>query len=233
MTPRRLHILLIDDDPKFRTFAAAGLEEHGHDVETAADADQALGALAAAEAATFDVVLLDIMMPGTSGWDLLAAIRARGLTLPVIFVTAREAVDERVRGLKLGADDYVIKPFAFAELVARIDAVVRRQRTAELAFGELRLDLLHRKATCGGRGIDLSPKEFDLLQALAEERGGILSRSELLRRIWGAELDPDTNVVDVHVGRLRRKLAAVEAPPIRTVRGAGYGLGAVDPKDPR
>ncbi len=235
-TVPRLRVLLIDDDPKFRAFAKSGLCESGFACTTAANAEEALAALSeVAHEQPFDTILLDIMMPGMSGWQLLEHIRSRDADVPIIFVTARESVDERVRGLRKGADDYIIKPFAFSELLARIEAVVRRRRSALLRISNLRLDLIKRHASVGESPIELSPKEFDLLRVLVEHKGEVLSRRALLQEVWRTNRDPGTNIVEVHVARLRRKLSSVDGPAIRNIRGHGYAIvepGAEDPDKP-
>jgi two-component system copper resistance phosphate regulon response regulator CusR len=226
MTPR-CSVLLVDDDPKLCALVGEGLSASGVDCTVAPEGPAALALLAEPDRPPFDVVLLDIMMPQLSGWDLLAQIRGAGHDLPVIFVTARESIDERVRGLRLGADDYIIKPFAFAELLARIDAVVRRRhQNMTLRLGELHLDVTRRLVAVGDRHLDLSPKEFDLLRHLVEARSRTSSRRELLEQVWQILDEPGTNVVEVHVARLRRKLAIAGGPWIRTVRGKGYTLSA-------
>jgi DNA-binding response OmpR family regulator len=221
-----LHVLLVDDDPKFRSFACSGLQESGFECTAAANAQEALAALEARgdDAGSFDAILLDIMMPGMSGWDLLERIRDLQPDAPIIFVTARESVDERVRGLRMGADDYIIKPFAFSELLARIGAVVRRRQSAVLRVFGLRLDLLERRASVDDTPIELSPKEFDLLRVLVDRKDEVLSRRALLQEVWHTDRDPGTNVVEVHVTRLRRKLASAGGPMIRNIRGSGYAL---------
>jgi DNA-binding response OmpR family regulator len=219
-----MRLLVVDDDPKFRSYISSGLKESGIECATAADPDEALLTLQQ-EGRAFDLILLDVMMPAKSGWDLLFDLREQGRETPVIFVTARDAVEERVKGLKLGADDYVIKPFAFSELLARIEAVIRRRQSlAPVEVFDLRLDLVRRQVTRGGRAIDLSPREFDLLLALVRASGKVLARSELLREVWNIDFDPGTNVVDVHIGRLRRKIDRIGSPLIHTVRGEGYRL---------
>ena len=193
---------------------------------TAADGDEAWRRLSSTEEPAPDLVLLDVMMPGSSGWALLERMREAAMDVPVIFVTARDAVEERVHGLGLGADDYVIKPFALSELLARIEAVLRRRKASEtLAFEDLRLDPSRRRVWRGERQVDLSPREFDLLRTLIERQGRTVSRPELLREAWNIDFDPETNVVDVHVRRLRAKLDRFGPELIRTVRGEGYCLG--------
>ena len=219
-----MRILVVDDDPKLREYVAAGLTESGTECATASDGESALELLGR-DPGSFDLILLDVMLPAKSGWELLDDLRERGQETPVIFVTARDTVEERVKGLKLGADDYVIKPFAFSELLARIEVVLRRRRTLPpIHVRDLRLDLAKRAVIRGGQRVDLSPREFDLLLALVRADGGTLSRAELLRDVWGFEREPETNLVDVHIGRLRRKLDRHGAPVIETVRGAGYRI---------
>jgi two-component system copper resistance phosphate regulon response regulator CusR len=173
----------------------------------------------------FDLILLDVMMPGRSGWDLLEELRGCGDATPVIFVTARHEVDERVRGLRLGADDYVIKPFDLAELLARIHAVLRRRGAPTLVqVGDLRIDLVRRNVEDAGRRIELSALEFSLLRALAEAKGRVLSRRELLRQVWDIDFETGTNAVDVQVARLRRKIGKSGPLLVQTVVGQGYRL---------
>ena len=219
-----MRLLIVDDDPKLRNYVCAGLEQSGIEGVPAPDGQSAL-AILEDDARGFDLILLDVMMPEVTGWDLLADLRERGRETPVIFVTARDSVEERVRGLRLGADDYVIKPFAFQELIARIEVVIRRRKELPpVEVGDLKLDLARRQARRGETSIDLSPREFDLLLALVRAEGRTLSRTELLRDVWGIEGEPATNLVDVHIGRLRRKLDAHGPSLIHTVRGEGYRL---------
>jgi two-component system copper resistance phosphate regulon response regulator CusR len=218
-------LLLVDDDPKFRAFMQQGLEESGLRVETAASGEDALHLLAHREPGAFDLLLLDVMLPGSSGWSVLSELRARGDATPVIFLTARGEVSERVKGLRLGADDYVVKPFEFSELLARIEVVRRRNaHGSELVLGKFRLDFELRVAEIGGVRVEMSPREFELLVVLARARGHVLSRAELLQRVWGMDFDPGTNVVNVLVARLRRRLEPWIPDPIRTVAGEGYAL---------
>jgi DNA-binding response OmpR family regulator len=171
------------------------------------------------------MILLDVMMPVKDGWEFLHDLREKGRETPVIFVTARDAVEERVKGLRLGADDYIIKPFAFDELLARIDAVIRRRSAlAPMSYGDLELDLARRAVKRGGEQVELSPREFDLLRTLMANHDKVLTRAKLLHEVWGIDFDPETNVVDVHVARLRRKVDRRGPPLIQTVRGEGYML---------
>jgi two-component system copper resistance phosphate regulon response regulator CusR len=218
-----LKILIVDDDPKFRRFVAIGLAECGHLCATAADGPEALRRLETES--RFDLILLDVMLPEMSGWDLLDELRRHGREVPVVFVTARDAVEERVKGLRMGADDYVIKPFAFQELVARIEAVIRRRRSLEpIQLGDLTIDLAARRVQRAGEMVDVSPREFDVLMALVQAHGRVLSRAELLDRVWGITFEPGTNVVEVHVARLRAKLHAGRTAILHTKRGEGYYL---------
>lgn len=218
-------VLVIDDDPKLRGYIRQGLEESGVACRTAASAEEAARELAESPGA-FDLFLLDVMMPGRSGWEMLAELRAGGDQTPVIFLTARQGVEDRVRGLQLGADDYVIKPFELRELLARMEAVHRRRRPLSvLEVADLRIDLARRVVERGGERIEMSPREFDLLHALARAPGRVMSRAELLKEAWGIDFDPGTNLVDVQVARLRRKLHRAGPPVIHTVIGEGYRLG--------
>ena len=222
-----VNVLLVDDDPKFRTFMQKGLQESGLTVETAESGERAIELLEQRPARNFELLLLDVMLPKSSGWDVLERLRQRGDTTPVIFLTARSAVEERVKGLRLGADDYVIKPFEFSELLARIEAVRRRNTSlTHLVVGPLALDLERRTVECRGMRIEMSPREFDLLLTLARARGRVLSRSELLHVVWGMDFEPGTNVVNVVVARLRRRLEPWAPDLVETVVGEGYRLAA-------
>jgi two-component system OmpR family response regulator len=219
-----MRVLLVDDDPKLRGYVSAGLRESGHECESAGDGQAALALLEETHK-PFDMILLDVMMPVKDGWDFLHDLREKGRETPVIFVTARDSVEERVRGLRLGADDYIIKPFAFDELLARIDAVVRRRSSlTPMSYGDLELDLARRAVKRGGESVELSPREFDLLRTLLMNHDKVLTRAKLLHEVWGIDFDPETNVVDVHVARLRRKVDRRGPPLIQTVRGEGYML---------
>jgi two-component system copper resistance phosphate regulon response regulator CusR len=220
-----MHVLLVEDDPDFRLVAKHALSRVGIDVETADDAEEGLRFLREHPPGTVDCVLLDVVLPGASGWDLLLQIREEGEEIPVIFVTGQESVAERVRGLRMGADDYLVKPIEFEELAARIEAVLRRRRElADVHFGDLHVDLGRRRVHRSGTRVELSPREYDLLLVLARAGGEVVSRDKILGEVWDLEFDPGTNVLDVHIGRLRKKLDRAGPPLIRTVRGEGYQL---------
>ena len=202
-----------------------GMQQDGHTVDWVQDAEAAAGALAAG---THELMLLDLGLPGKSGLALLAELRRAGNTLPVIVCTARDAVADRVKGLDLGADDYLVKPFAFDELAARIRAVTRRRLghvAACLEFGALRLDPASHEVTLDGRPVALSAREFTILETLLERPRGVLSRAQLEERLYGWDAEVASNAVEVHIHNLRRKLGD---GLIRTVRGLGYSLGRED-----
>jgi len=217
-----VRILLLEDDRETASAVEKGLSLEGHRVSVAARAGAALDLVAAEP---FDVAVLDVSVPDGSGYDVLAALRIGQHPTQVLMLTARGTVDDRVEGLDRGADDYLVKPFSFAELAARLRALERRAKPSsiELRSDALTLDLIRRTATVRGERLDLTPTEFSLLAALLRERGAPLSRRALLREVWGYEFDPGTNVVDVHVNRLRRKLEDRGLEDvIQTVRGSGY-----------
>jgi two-component system, OmpR family, response regulator len=222
-------ILCIEDDPTTADYVARGLGEAGYSVEIASDGTTGL---ARATDGHYDVILLDRMLPGMDGLAVLSALRGGGNATPIIMLTALASLDDRVRGLRAGSDDYVAKPFAFTELLARIEAVQRRAAPAgdlpvtRLAFDDLEVDLLARRVTRGGRRLELQPREFRLLEYLLRHRGQVVTRTMLLEAVWDYHFDPGTNVIDVHVSRLRKKLDEGGARPLlHTVRGAGYRLG--------
>lgn len=220
-----MNILIVDDDPKLRAFVTQGLRESGLEADSAPDGETAIARLAERH---FDVVLLDVMLPGMQGWDVLDLIRRAPVAPAVLFVTARDALEERLRGLRAGGDDYIVKPFAFSELLARIEAVMRRRGVStRYVIGDLVVDLLAGTAHREGSPILLTPTEFALLRELARQPGVVRSRSELLAAVWGIAFDPGTNVVDVHIRRLRAKVDAPFATAlVHTVRGSGYVLSA-------
>jgi len=217
-------ILIVEDEQRIASFVAKGLKAEGHGVEVATDGpsglDEALGG-------DFDLMILDIGLPGMSGFDVLDQLRAQGSRMPVIVLTARDSVTDTVSALDGGADDYMSKPFRFAELLARVRVRLRQAQDVvgpaddELRVGDLRLDLRTRKATVAGREVDLSTREFALAEVFLRNPGQVLSREQLLDHVWGYDFDPGSNVVDVYVGYLRRKLGT---SAISTVRGVGYRL---------
>ena len=229
ITMQRTEVLVVDDDSSLRRFVKAGLEDLGILTEAAANADEAEQVLAARP--SINLMLLDVMMPGRSGWELLQQLREAGNEIPVIFLTARQEVDERIRGLKMGADDYMIKPFEFQELLARIEAVMRRQvNPTEFRVGDLKIDLPERIVERDGTQITTTDQEFRLLRVLVEAGGEVVSRADLLKKVWNMDFDPGTNILEVQIARLRRKIDSFEPPLIQTVTGHGYRL--CDPQKP-
>jgi DNA-binding response OmpR family regulator len=219
-------ILYVEDDPTARDYIERGLGESGFDVDVADDG--ALG-LELASSGAYDLLLLDVMLPERDGFDLLARLREDGITTPALFLSARSEVADRIRGLNLGADDYLPKPFAFAELVARIRAIGRRA-TAESDEGRLEIadvvvDVARHRVTRGGEPIDLTPKEFQIFEFLARNAGEVVSRTMILERVWGYGFDPYSNLIDVHMNRLRRKVDRGRGTRlIHTLKGVGYIL---------
>jgi two-component system OmpR family response regulator len=222
-------ILVVEDDPETRDYLAKGLREAGYAVEATASGRQ--GLMLALDGG-FDALILDRMLPDLDGLSLLKSLRAAGVAAPAILLTAMSAIDERVSGLRAGADDYVVKPFSFAELSARLEAILRRPAEVQpeqtrLTCADLELDLIARTARRGDRRIELLPREFQMLEYLMRREGRVVTRTMLLEGLWDYRFDPGTNVIDVHLSRLRRKIDAQgERPLIHTVRGAGYKLGA-------
>ncbi|MDA8288432.1 MAG: response regulator transcription factor [Actinomycetota bacterium] len=218
-------ILIVEDDEGIAAFLAKGLKAEGYATAVARDGDEAL-ALAAASGDDLDLVLLDLALPGTDGLSVLRAWRAQRLGVPVIVLTARAETADKVRGLDAGADDYVTKPFAFDELLARVRAALRsveQRSSTELVVDDLRLDLLTKVAWRNERRVELAPKEWALLELFMRHPDQLLSRAQILSRVWDYDFDPGTNVVEVYISYLRRKLNEEGlAPLIRTVRGAGY-----------
>jgi two-component system alkaline phosphatase synthesis response regulator PhoP len=218
-------ILIVDDEPEIVRGLEDNLRFEGYQTSTAADGREAL-TVAAREAP--DLILLDIMMPGLSGWDVCRELRSQGIDVPIIMLTARGEEGDRVRGLELGADDYITKPFSLRELLARVRAVLRRpgprHKVEELAFGDARVRPRGRQAFRAGREVGLTRKEFELLVYLLEHRGEVVTRERLLDEVWGYERFPTTRTVDTHILRLRRKFEADPDRPafILTVHGQGY-----------
>jgi two-component system OmpR family response regulator len=220
-----VRILLVDDEANFVRLLQKRLEDAGHRVEIALTGTDGL---ARAQAGGFDVAIVDVMLPGLDGFEITNALRAGGSDMPVVMLTARDAVPDRVTGLHTGADDYIVKPFAFTELLARIDAVTRRARgNRRFALDGVELDVDARLVTVGGRPVELTAKEFDVLEYLLRNAGKIVSRRELKEAVWGFAFDADTKSVDLYVHYVRRKLKRAGAPDlIRTSRGIGYGVDA-------
>ena len=220
-----MKILVVEDEKKTAAYLRKGLTEHGFSVATAGHGEAGLHS---ALTGSYDLMILDVMLPERDGWSVLAALRAADVETPVLFLTARDAVEDRVKGLTLGADDYLVKPFAFAELLARVRTILRRgpARAPEtVRVDDLDIDLIRHRAQRAGQRIDLTPKEFALLSLLARRTGEVLSRALIAEQVWDVNFDPDSNVVDVHVRRLRAKVDdPFDKKLIHTVRGAGYVL---------
>jgi two-component system, OmpR family, response regulator len=223
-----VHALLIEDDDTIADFVARGLREAGFAVDRAPDGAEGLEA---ALAQTYDVAVVDVMLPKRDGLSVIEELRRKGVMTPVLILSARRSVDDRVRGLQAGGDDYLTKPFAFAELLARVQALVRRaSRTPEpttLTVEDLVMDLLSRRVTRAGTAVDLRPREFALLEYLMRNAGKVVSKTMILSHVWEYTFDPQTNIVDVLVSRLRDKIdRPFETRLIHTVRGVGYVLRA-------
>lgn len=220
-----MKILLVEDEVKTADYLKQGLTEAGFNVSLARDG---LDGLHLALEDDFDLAILDVMLPGLDGWQLLQAMRNQGCEWPVLFLTARDHVEDRVKGLELGADDYLIKPFAFAELLARVRVLARREKTTvqdQFELADLTMDLLARRVTRQGQRLDLTPKEFALLELLLRRQGEVLPRSLIASQVWDMNFDSDTNVVEVAIKRLRNKVDENFQPKlIHTVRGMGYVL---------
>lgn len=222
-----MKVLIVDDDPASKRYTGMALEEAGIEYQSADCASDAKALLEKQNGAEFDVLLLDVELPGTKGWEFLTELRAEGREIPVVFVTVRESLEDRVHGLNLGADDYIVKPFEFTELVARLRAVLRRSNRGEhTRVGELTIDPQTRRVERGGKPIELTPREFDILWLLVRAAGRLVSQKELLARVWGIDFDPETKNVEVHMHRLRKKIEAGGHVLIETVYGEGYRLKA-------
>jgi two-component system OmpR family response regulator len=225
-----LRVLVIEDDQEAASFLVKGLTESGYVVDHAEDGPRGLS-MAVNEC--YDVLIVDWMLPGVDGISIVEALRKNGNTTPALMLSAKNQVPDRVAGLKAGADDYLTKPFAFSELVARIEALLRRgQSTAgetQLKVADLELDLLSRAVTRAGRPIELQPREYKVLEYLMRHAGQVVTRTMLLENVWDFNFDPQTNVIDVHISRLRQKIdKGFDRPLLQTVRGAGYRLTADD-----
>jgi two-component system OmpR family response regulator len=227
-----MRVLLIEDDKAAASYVAKGLQESGHNVDVA---HTGRDGLLMAAGALYDALIVDRMLPGLDGLGVVKTLRATGNRTPVLFLSALGEVDDRVKGLKAGGDDYVVKPFAFSELLARLEALNRRAGQSSdgpetvLRYDDLMMDLLARRVERGGREIDLQPREFRLLEVLLRHAGQVMTRTMLLEKVWDYRFDPQTNVIDVHISRLRQKIdRGFDRPLIHTVRGAGYSLRAPD-----
>jgi len=227
-----MKILIVEDEPKTGRYLSQGLAEAGYVADLA---NHGADGLHLASQGSYDLLILDVMLPGLSGWQILQTLRERGVPTPVLFLTARDQVEDRVKGLELGADDYLVKPFSFAELLARVRIILRRGQNrpadAALRVADLELDLLRRRATRAGQRVDLTAKEFGLLELLMRRHGEVLPRSLIASQVWDMNFDSDTNVIEVAMRRLRMKVEDGHAVKlIQTVRGMGYVLEA--PEEP-
>ncbi|MGF1514697.1 MAG: response regulator transcription factor [Elainellaceae cyanobacterium] len=224
-----MHVLYVEDESKIASFVQTGLKEQGFVVDYCDNGDRAYDQ---ATEQDYDVILLDIMVPGKDGLAILKHLRRSGRSTPVILLTARNELDDRLEGLNLGADDYISKPFFVEELVARIHAVVRRSgdRQNQLSVGALTLDRLTREVTRQGTTVELTTREFNLLEYLMRSPGRVFTRTQILEHVWGYDFNPSTNVVDVCVQRLRKKIDPPgESSPIENVRGVGYRFRKPEP----
>ena len=221
-----MRVLLVEDDPKVASHISSGLSDEGHECITVAD-----GAAGFREAVSneLDAVILDVMLPELDGFTVLEKLRELGNTTPVLLLSAKSQVEDKVKGLRTGANDYLTKPFAFEELLARVEGLAGRNRESDdktqIKVGDLTLDLVNRKVLRGETEIDLQSKEFQLLECLLRHKGKVVTRSMLLEQVWNYHFDPQTNVIDVHISRLRQKVdKAFNVPLIETVRGTGYRI---------
>ena len=222
-----MRILVVEDDARAARFLRQGLEEEGHTVDVAEDGE---AGARYGHGTTYDIMVVDVQLPGMSGLELARELRRAGVDTPILMLTARDATEDVVRGLDAGADDYLTKPFAFDELLARVRALTRRQLAGPagaLRYGDLEMDRLRRMVRRAGRPVDLSPREFRLLEYFLLHPEQIITRTRLLEQVWDMSFDPETNVVEAHISNLRSKLEERDAPRIiQTVRGAGYALRA-------
>lgn len=226
-----MKIMIVEDEQKTGDYLKQGLSEAGFTVDLVRDG---LDGLHLALTENHDLLILDVMLPGLDGWQLLQQVRQAGKQMPVLFLTARDQVKDRVKGLELGADDYLVKPFAFSELLARVRTLLRRGKSKEperLQAADLELDLVRRRVTRAGKRIELTAKEFSLLELLLRRQGEVLPRSLIASQVWDMNFDSDTNVIEVAIRRLRAKIDDDYEPKlIRTLRGMGYVLELPEPK---
>ncbi|KHO65816.1 heavy metal response regulator transcription factor [Pseudomonas flexibilis] len=226
-----MKLLVAEDEPKTGTYLQQGLGEAGFSVDRVTSGADAVQQVLSEP---YDLLILDVMLPGLDGWEVLRRVRAAGQDMPVLFLTARDRVEDRVKGLELGADDYLVKPFAFSELLARVRSLLRRGNpaavTTQLRIADLEVDLLKRRAVRAGRRIDLTAKEFALLELLLRRRGEVLPKSLIASQVWDMNFDSDTNVIEVAIRRLRAKIDDDFEPKlIHTARGMGYMLDEPEP----
>jgi len=219
-----MRVLVIEDDRKIASFIASGLRQEGYAVDLA---DNGMDGFHLASSESYDAVVVDIMLPRLDGLEVIQGLRREGDLTPVLILSAKHSVDDRVRGLQAGGDDYLTKPFSFAELVARVQALIRRANAVAeptaLSVGDLTLDLIRRKVSRGGRDIELQPREFSLLDYLVRNKGRVVSKTMIMEHVWGYDFEPQTNVVESRISRLRDKIeTGFDHPLIATIRGAGY-----------
>jgi two-component system, OmpR family, response regulator len=226
-----MKVLLVEDNERVSRFVRKGLSEAGHTID---HADNGRDGMFLAAGESYDAIVMDRMLPGgIDGLGIIAALRKSGSRTPILILSALSDVDERIKGLKSGGDDYLVKPFAFAEMLARVDALARRStavmKDTVLRVGDLKIDLVSRAVTRKGRVVELLPREFQVLEYLVRNQGQVVPRAMLLQHVWDLHFDPTTNIIDVYVGRLRRKIDGQQAYPlIHTVRGVGYRVCAPD-----
>src|SRR6202047_3680906 len=230
-----MKILVVEDDRDTASYLAKGLGESGYTVDRSGDGRDGLFL---ATSGSHDAIILDRMLPGMDGLSLLGALRAAEIRTPALILSALGSVDDKVKGLRAGGDDYLVKPFAFSELLARLEALLRRgagpTTTTRLQVADLELDLLTRSVRRGGKAIEVLPREFRLLEYLMRNAGHVVTRTMLLEHVWDYHFDPQTNVIDVHISRLRQKIdKSFDSPLLHTVRGAGYCLRAADDRASR
>jgi two-component system copper resistance phosphate regulon response regulator CusR len=220
-----MKILIVEDEPKTSAYLKRGLEENGFVTDLAGNGEDGAHL---AQTGSYDLIVLDVMLPARDGWSIIAELRRREIATPVLFLTARDSVHDRVKGLELGADDYLVKPFAFSELLARVRSILRRggaRQSTVLKVADLEIDLVRHRATRCGRLLDLTPKEFLLLSLLLRRSGDVLSRTLIAEQVWDINFDSASNVLEVHMRRLRSKIDdPFDCKLIHTVRGVGYVL---------
>jgi DNA-binding response OmpR family regulator len=227
-SPTVMRILVVEDEPRIASFVAKGLREQAYAVDVCVDGDDALYK---ASINDYDAIILDVMIPGKDGFQVCSELRANGSTVPIIMLTARDHLQDRIEGLDSGADDYLTKPFAVAELLARLRALLRRGhvvRPEMIDVDDLSIDTRARRATRGGKSLPLTTKEYALLEYLAREQGRVVDRAELAEHVWDEHFDPFSNLIDVHINRLRNKVDKGFSPLIHTQRGVGYMLASLE-----